>query len=112
MLKPITPQEIAKVVPDCVIRAVNQLLGENLSGNKVVLKQDDIIRRILCDNDTASMNEEDALKWSLNKDRRNIIFNRGWLDFESIYRDVGWKVVYDKPGYNESYAATFEFSRK
>lgn len=35
-----------------------------------------------------------------------------WLDVESCYRAAGWKVEYDKPGYNETYEATFKFSRK
>jgi hypothetical protein len=34
------------------------------------------------------------------------------MDFEPFYEKAGWKVVYDKPGYCESYAANFTFTRK
>jgi hypothetical protein len=43
---------------------------------------------------------------------RGEIFHRGWLDVEDAYRAEGWTVVYDKPGYNESYAASFTFSAR
>ena len=33
------------------------------------------------------------------------------MDIESIYRADGWGVYYDKPGYNETYTATFEFTK-
>lgn len=33
-----------------------------------------------------------------------------WLNFEGAYRRAGWKVEFDKPGYNESYPATFKFT--
>lgn len=33
------------------------------------------------------------------------------LSFEQIYRDAGWKVVFDKPAYNDSYPAIYTFSR-
>lgn len=31
--------------------------------------------------------------------------DHGWLDLEDIYRDEGWTVEYDSPGYNETYEA-------
>lgn len=41
------------------------------------------------------------------------IFDNHWLDIEDIYREQGWKVKYDKPGYNEeSFKPYFEFSVK
>lgn len=43
---------------------------------------------------------------------RQEIFDNCWLDVEDIFEEVGWKVVYDKPGYNESYPANFEFTKK
>jgi hypothetical protein len=32
-----------------------------------------------------------------------------WLDFEPVYRDAGWTVYYDRPGYNESYEGFYQF---
>ncbi len=34
-----------------------------------------------------------------------------WLDVEDVYREAGWVVEYDKPGYCESYEATFTFKK-
>jgi len=42
---------------------------------------------------------------------RNKIFEMGWLDVEDAYRAQGWNVVYDRPGYCESYEASFIFTR-
>jgi hypothetical protein len=38
-------------------------------------------------------------------------FKRGLLDVEDAYRKAGWKVEYDKPGYNETYEASFKFRK-
>jgi hypothetical protein len=43
---------------------------------------------------------------------RAVVFDKGWLDVESIFRAEGWKVKYDKPAYCETYKAFFVFSRK
>ena len=43
---------------------------------------------------------------------RNDVFARKWLDVENHYRQAGWRVVYDKPAYNENYEANFRFSPK
>jgi hypothetical protein len=40
------------------------------------------------------------------------VYAKGWLNFEAIYEEAGWKVVYDKPGYNETYDANFTFTKK
>ena len=37
------------------------------------------------------------------------IFSEGYLNVEEVYREQGWVVSYDKPGYNESYDANFKF---
>lgn len=39
-------------------------------------------------------------------------FDQGWMDFEPIYEAQGWKVQYDKPGWDETYDAFFEFKEK
>ena len=40
------------------------------------------------------------------------VYENHWLDIEEVYRDAGWDVKYDRPGYNESYEANFEFRMK
>lgn len=44
--------------------------------------------------------------------KRDELFDKGWMDIEPIYRKSGWRVEYDKPAYNETYPATFTFSKK
>lgn len=40
---------------------------------------------------------------------RQEIFDRHWLDFETVYRSAGWDVHFSKPAYNESGDAVFTF---
>lgn len=99
--RPIKPTEVAsakkKLVPDYVIEAFNELIAENFVDEESTFGQDRVVARIM------SMNRELT---------RREIFDRGYLDVESLYRNAGWSVVYDKPGYNETYDATFTFKRK
>lgn len=38
-------------------------------------------------------------------------FEARWLKVESIFKAVGWDVVYDAPAYCESYDPTFTFKK-
>lgn len=90
--KPITPQEAAnKPIPELVIECVNKLIIENYQSGYACFSQETLIKRIA------------AL---------GVQYESWWLDFEPLYEKVGWKVTYDKPGYNESYPATFTFRAK
>lgn len=101
-IKPITPDEAyeqrLKSVHPGIIDVVNTILKrEFVSHNSVIIiRQDDIIQAFL----------------ATHSSTRQEIFDNKWLDFESIYKDAGWHVLYDKPGYNESYSAYFKFSKK
>jgi hypothetical protein len=100
MPAPITPDEVIDLkqgqIPDSVFEVFNRLIAENFSGKSAVVKQGDVLH-ILVD--------------EFHMDRQEV-FDRHWLDVEPTYEAAGWKVVYDKPGYNENYPATFEFSRR
>jgi hypothetical protein len=61
------------------------------------IKQEDIIQEIL------------KAKPDLD---RQAIFDNDYLDFEAAYEAKGWRVTYDKPGYNETYPASFLFVGK
>ena len=99
-VKAIGPDDIAeyksKVIPDFVLEAVNELLALNYVDGRATIYQRDII--------------------SLAKVKRgdNMLqdFDNKWLNFEEVYRAAGWRVTYDKPGYNESYPASFDFRKK
>jgi hypothetical protein len=101
-MKPVTPKELAGTagqdIPEVVIEAVNNLLKKKFRrGGPVTLKQEDIVKEIV------------RLNHELNA---TTIYENGWLDFEPVFERAGWRVNYDKPGYNESYPATFEFTPK
>ena len=105
MIEPILPSEVEQIkasnIPDEVILAFNELIAEKWNGSFSVIKQDDAMERVLRKFEVAEK------FWTRNK-----IFENKWLDVEYIYRQKGWNVEYDKPGYNESYDAFFKFSLK
>ena len=104
-VKPFTPAQARATklgnIPPKMIEAVNQLIAENLQGDqgkvRAVVKQRDIVARYKQLSGVASDQE---------------VYDSGWLDFEPIFRDAGWKVSYDKPAYCEDYPATFTFTEK
>jgi len=96
MIKPISPNEITPLIPDFVINVVNRLLQKKWNGTSAIILQETIINEII--NDQPNISREE-------------IFDNGWLNFEDIYRKVGWDVEYDKPGYCESYKAYFKFTK-
>lgn len=80
-------------IPGEVFVAFNALIAQNLSDGMATVKQDDVMARLVGRGMT-----------------RREIYDRHWLDVEDSYRALGWKVLYDKPGYNETGDAFFEFS--
>lgn len=100
MVEPISPSDVKKFIPDFIIETVNKLIVEKWDGDEAVILQDDIM-------DIVSSNDPDN-----DKPSRQEVFDKGWLDFEPLYRERGWSVEYDKPGFNESYKAKFIFKPK
>ena len=100
-VEPIKPKDIMDNLDDiihpAIIKAVNALLKEKYRGGTVTIKQKDIVSKAkeFCPELTS-----------------NEIFDKEHMDFEPIFIKAGWKVTYDKPGYNESYEPYFEFSAK
>ncbi len=93
----LSPQEVLErkqdTTPELVLETVNRLLTEKITvDGRARIKQDEIMAILV--------------EGGLN---RREIFDKHWLDFEDRYRAAGWEVKYDKPGYNESYDAYFEF---
>ena len=100
-VKPITPQEALDMkitsIPDVVIETVNAMIAERMTkSGHVTLLQKDIVERIRASSPYT----------------KEHIYAGQWLDFEPFYEAAGWKVVYDKPAYDESYEANFKFSRR
>lgn len=97
-MKPISPDDVvAPEIPDFVIDIVNRLIRQNYQSRRKcsVIEQREIVKEI---------------KALINI--YGLEFDIKWLDFEELYRNVGWDVKYDAPGYNESYEATFKFTKK
>lgn len=104
-VKPITPEEAhqefcEKHVPDFVIETVNSLLAteSSRSGRIVTLMQDKIIEEIM---------KNPAFPDDAN---RQTIFDKRWLDFETIYKQAGWNVTYETPARDEDFASYFTFT--
>lgn len=101
---PIRPDEIINLkkdyLPSEIIQAINECIIKNWNGkySRFTLKEV-----------TSLMLEKMLVKHKPYT--RQMIYDNGYVDFEDVYRDVGWKVVYDKPGFNENYQANFTFSR-
>lgn len=102
-VKPISPEEVAtlktKIIPEEVIEAVNELIASRFSNGYANFTQKDLVALI----------KKKFKEHGKEAPSDKLIMDEHWLDFEDIYREEGWKVFYDKPGYNESYNATFEF---
>lgn len=104
-VRPITPDEalekFADQIPDFVIEAVNELLAKKCRSktSEIKLLQKEVVDNIM-------------QKGAIPEEEKNSVFDKGYLDFETLYREAGWDVSYDKPGYNESYEAFFVFKRK
>ena len=105
---PIKPEDVvkerAKFIPDEVFKAFNTLIARNWNGSSSTFKQEDVITLIL----DYKCFEEDRHRTIYKK----VIYEQHLFDVEDIYREIEWKVYYDKPAYNESYAPTFCFSKK
>jgi hypothetical protein len=104
MAGPITPDEVVDLkrrsaIPGMVFDAFNELIAKHWNGHAATVKQDEIVELIL-----------KKYSHSTSVTRRSV-FADHWLDIETVYEAAGWKVVYDKPGYNESGASFFEFTK-
>lgn len=93
---PATPEDILalkrRLIPSFVLDAFNELIAENYRAGSAIVDQDEVVTRI-----HAKMGPGE--------------FDRHWLDVEPLFRQAGWKVEYDKPGYNENYPAKFIFTK-
>lgn len=101
MTKPITPHDVLASIeiPDWVISAANKCIKDNYKCQFRHSKftQDELIEYILDESPSEDID-------------RDMIFDKGWLNIEPIFRNAGWKVTYFKPAYYEPDPPTFTFS--
>jgi hypothetical protein len=99
--KPITPAEAAQSsessIPAAVFMAFNKLLGERYDRGGIHIDEKEVVALILKGDPALTADE---------------LYKRKWLDVEPLYRKAGWKVDYDKPGYNETYDPSWTFTPK
>lgn len=98
-MKPITPTEAlsGNHIPEFVIEAINNLIIRNLHGKSSTFTEQALIQEIL---EVGDFNDPAC------------IYKGNWLEFEELYRNAGWKVECDVPGFNESYDVTWAFTPK
>jgi len=101
-IQPITPDDVVsaklspRVFPPAVINVFNQLIAKHWTGTRAVVGQNEAVAGVMS---------------ALNASRSEVFAQR-WLDVEPLFEAAGWDVYYDKPGYSESYEATFTFTKK
>ena len=104
-VEPIRPDQVVQKkqdsLPDEVIEAFNELIGQNWNGSFSSVTVESAIQRII-----TKMTVNDK---PLN---RSDVFRLGDLEVEDVYRAKGWKVVFDKDGWDESYESRYEFTRE
>ncbi len=98
-IRAISPSEVVRlkseVLPPEVIIAFNEAIALNWNGHSSTVFSADVAASI-------------SNKMSIPLDS---VYKLNYLDVEPIYRDVGWDVRFDKPGYDESYRAHFIFKK-
>lgn len=102
-VKPISPKQanvdFKSALDPLMIKAVNNLLTKDAHSNFIRIKQKDIVaeyKRLHTVNGTEPLD----------------VFKTNQLEFEDIFKEAGWKVSYDKPGWDESYDPAFDFEAK
>lgn len=95
MSEPIRPDQVKKSLPGIVVDTVNALIQEAWTGSAATFTQEAVVSRLI----GHGLSRAD-------------IHDKGWLDFESLYRAAGWNVEFDRPAYSENYPATFTFKRR
>jgi len=96
---PITPDEAIRShhrsIPVEIIEIFNGMISEKISGSgRAVIYLDEVSKRCV----DAGIDKQEAM-------------DKKWFDVEPMFREAGWKVEYDQPGYNESGRAHYVFSR-
>jgi len=92
-IRPIGPGDVKKVIPEFMIETVNELINEKYTTGSFIIRMKEIKERI--------------------KSKTDQDFDFAWADFEPMYRDMGWRVEYDQPGYGDNdFDAFYRFTPK
>lgn len=105
-VKPIKPEDVGteklNAIPPEVFEVFNEIIVKNFYNGESTVTQHIAVQKIVeLYNERNPYNTIDSVH----------IHENGWLNIEEAYIAQGWKVHYDKPGYNENYPAYFEFRK-
>lgn len=103
MIEPIKKQDLPTFtkINEGVIAAFNNLIQKNWDGKKAVVYLKDVeaeIKNTFC-----------LITDEMHKKVVNLLFQDKQFDVEPLYRQYGFKVTYDKPGYCENYESFYVF---
>ena len=102
MTKPLSPEQVTRKskenFPSIIFETFNKLLIKKASplNDTIIIKQSDVLQNAC---GKGMLNRED-------------IFDNHWLDVETYYEEVGWKVQYCKPPYFGTGEPYFTFKNK
>lgn len=99
-MKPLSPKEVIenKQFDSRIIEVVNSfLIKRYVKGSSCTIKLKEIENELRSKYEDININE---------------LYENKQFDFEDEFRKVGWAVVYDNPGWNETYDSFFRFSKK
>lgn len=109
MTQPITPYQVgaakASVFPPEIFQAFNDLIVAHHVGGYSRFTQREAVEAIVESMITETPYGDNGAEIEQR------VYEKGWLNVDDAYRAAGWIVEYDKPGYNESYPATFVFRK-
>lgn len=103
-IKPLTPKEVlsrrGKYLLPQLVEAVNTYLCENYNGkNSVKMLRKEVVNKTieLCSKNNIHMTEQ-------------ILYQKGHLDFEGVFKKYGWNVTYESPDRDESFESYYLFT--
>ena len=98
---PLSPDQILKSKIDRIhpsmIKVINELLHEWNGSGSITIFESEIIDKFL------------ELEPDYN---RSDVISNGWMDFEHLYRLIGWDVEYESPSYREEFREHYIFKKK
>ncbi len=103
---PIKPSEVVKKktaqIPEIVFEVANELIAENWTGSSATFTVDELAERVVA---RGTPPADTPVNY------RAALFAKRAFDIEDSYREAGWTVKFDRPGYNESYSANWTFTK-
>ena len=95
MSEPIRPNQVKRILPDYIIDSVNQLIEERYNGGSFTITKKEII--------TKAFNHPDQTEYENRSSFERHLYDKKYLDFESVYHKAGWECEYISPDRGDSH---------